>query len=384
MKDNDLIFPKVNKALTDFLNDEDGNISRKRLVSIGSFILLMSIINFDTVFAHRSHASHTSHSSHSSTSYIRDHTNHSSHSDHGSHSSHNSHTSHSNTTSHSNSAYSTEGDVEYAPSISEIPEYSISPIENGSVIDLSTAPLAVDASEANSTLLNMDLPIPDTNSVDAMKSTGLEFNSSLIDKGIVVGSTLAGSAAIIAGGAGTIHIIKDKKAAAKSKAAASSYLSEFNENSIEHKIEELKGASDLDTTKTFLKDLADESVLNDKKLDIIQCIENIGDLQKAIDNNPNQKELIDRFTSYFIPETIGILLTYVQYIKDNAPQKSQDVIYKKSKESLRALNEALQEKIQNIYQYSTMETVAKAEALNKILEQNGYTKEKINEKEGKN
>ena len=81
-----------------------------------------------------------SHSSHSSTSYIRDHTNHSSHSDHGSHSSHNSHTSHSNTTSHSNSAYSTEGDVEYAPSISEIPEYSISPIENGSVIDLSTAP----------------------------------------------------------------------------------------------------------------------------------------------------------------------------------------------------------------------------------------------------
>ena len=56
MKDNDLIFPKVNKALTDFLNDEDGNISRKRLVSIGSFILLMSIINFDTVFAHRSHA----------------------------------------------------------------------------------------------------------------------------------------------------------------------------------------------------------------------------------------------------------------------------------------------------------------------------------------
>lgn len=32
MKDNDLIFPKVNKALTDFLNDEDGNISRKETV----------------------------------------------------------------------------------------------------------------------------------------------------------------------------------------------------------------------------------------------------------------------------------------------------------------------------------------------------------------
>lgn len=384
MKDNDLIFPKVNKALTDFLNDEDGNISRKRLVSIGSFILLMSIMNYDAVLAHGSHVSHSSHESHSSTSYIRDHTNHSSHSDHGSHSSHNSHTSHSNTASHSNSAYSSEGDVEYAPSISEIPEYSISPIENGSVIDLSATPSVTDASEANSTLLNMNLPMPDTNSVNTMKSTGLEFNSSLIDKGIVVGSTLAGSAAIIAGGAGTIHIIKDKKEAAKSKAAASSYLSEFNEDSIEHKIEELKDASDLDTTKTFLKDLADESVLNDKKLDIIQCIENIGDLQKAIDNNPNQKESVDRFTSYFIPETIGILLTYVQYIKDNAPQKSQDVIYKKSKESLRALNEALQEKIQNIYQYSTMETVAKAEALNKILEQNGYTKEKTNEKEGQN
>ena len=67
MKDNGLMFPKIDKAITDFLNDEDGNISRKKLVTIGSFVLLMSIMNFDTVFAHKSHASHSSHESHSYT-----------------------------------------------------------------------------------------------------------------------------------------------------------------------------------------------------------------------------------------------------------------------------------------------------------------------------
>ena len=109
------------------------------------------------------------------------------------------------------------------------------------------------------------------------------------------------------------------------------------------------------------------------------------DLQKAISNNPQQEESVSRFTSYFIPETIGLVLTYVQYVKDDVPKASQDIVYKKAKESVKALNEALQEKIQNIYQYSTMETVAKAEALNKILEENGYSngnKDDI-EKEGR-
>lgn len=115
-------FPSIHKTIDDFINDEDGNITRSQLVTIGAMILVMSIMSsIDAYAKHGSHRSHGSHGSHSSTSYIRSHTNHGSHSDHGSHESHSSHTSHSNTASHSNSLYSAEGDVSYGPSVSSIP-----------------------------------------------------------------------------------------------------------------------------------------------------------------------------------------------------------------------------------------------------------------------
>ena len=126
-------FPKIKKAIDDFINDEDGSILRSRIISIGSMVLLMTI--FAGIEAYAAHSSHKSHSSHSSTSYYRGHVSHTSHSSHvsgsnsrhGSHSNHSdhashaSHTSHANTSAHSNSIYSREGDVTYGPDVSDIP-----------------------------------------------------------------------------------------------------------------------------------------------------------------------------------------------------------------------------------------------------------------------
>lgn len=112
-------FPSVQKTIEDFINDDDGNITRSQMATIGALVLVMSIMS--TIDAYAKHSSHGSHKSHSSTSYIRTHSNHGSHSDHGSHESHSSHTSHSNTVSHSNSRYSSEGDVTYGPNVSSIP-----------------------------------------------------------------------------------------------------------------------------------------------------------------------------------------------------------------------------------------------------------------------
>lgn len=151
--DNEKIkFPKVSKSIEDFILDEDGNITRNRLVAIGTMIVLMSLLTGLEVLAkHGSHRSHSSHESHSSTAYIRNHTNHASHSDHYSHSSHashSSHTSHSNTASHSNSIYSAEGDVAYGPAVSDIPGVNVPQsneqlvINNGMVMAIPTVPAA--------------------------------------------------------------------------------------------------------------------------------------------------------------------------------------------------------------------------------------------------
>lgn len=171
-------FPSIQKTIEDFINDDDGNITRNHLVTIGAMILVMSIMSsMDAYAKHGSHRSHGSHGSHSSTSYIRSHTDHGSHSDHGSHDSHSSHTSHSNTASHSNSLYSAEGDVSYGPSVSSIPS-----VTSGSQ---SNAPYIVDGAVTrqmeSESLADAALPtVPNAPDVPATISPGVFEDPSVI------------------------------------------------------------------------------------------------------------------------------------------------------------------------------------------------------------
>ena len=83
MEQDNKFFSKINRSISDFLYEEEGNISRGKILTVGSLVLLAGIIFADEVFAaHRSHSSHRSPSSHSSGSY-------------GGHYSHQSHQSHS-------------------------------------------------------------------------------------------------------------------------------------------------------------------------------------------------------------------------------------------------------------------------------------------------
>lgn len=134
MNNMDELFPKFQKSIENLIEDEEGNIPGKKLLVLGTMIVVLgSLMQMEVFAGHRSHSSHKSHSSHSSGTSghgnhgsHESHASHTSHSDHGSHSnthsSHASHTSHSNTSSHSNSTYSSEGDVTYkAPAVENVP-----------------------------------------------------------------------------------------------------------------------------------------------------------------------------------------------------------------------------------------------------------------------
>lgn len=137
----DELFPKIQKSIENLIEDEEGNIPGKKLLMLGTMVVILgSLFPLDVLAGHRSHGSHRSHSSHSSghssgghESHVSHqshtssgtHSNHVSHSDHVSHASH---TSHSNTGSHSNSRYSAEGDVTYAPAASTIKGISVPPV----------------------------------------------------------------------------------------------------------------------------------------------------------------------------------------------------------------------------------------------------------------
>lgn len=87
-KDNSRVFPALTKALSNYLFDEEGNIARNRVVSVGAMAIVLGMLCSIDVFArHGSHVSHGSHGSHVSGAYVRSHSNHFSHSSHASHSS---------------------------------------------------------------------------------------------------------------------------------------------------------------------------------------------------------------------------------------------------------------------------------------------------------
>ena len=78
---NESLLPMLKRSIADFLYEEEGNITRNKVLTVGSMVLIMGIILSTDLFAahgsHSSHKSHSSHSSHSSSSY---HSSHSSHS----------------------------------------------------------------------------------------------------------------------------------------------------------------------------------------------------------------------------------------------------------------------------------------------------------------
>lgn len=104
-----LDFPHIQESIENFLYDEEGNIPRNKVVTLGSMMLIMSMMLASDIFAaHRSHSSHSSHRSHSSGSSGY-------HSSHSSHKSHRSHTSssHGSHSSSSHGSHSSASAVKY-------------------------------------------------------------------------------------------------------------------------------------------------------------------------------------------------------------------------------------------------------------------------------
>lgn len=147
-------FPEIQKSIQNYLYEEEGNITRNKLLMVGSLAVLMSVLfALDASAGHSSHRSHSSHSSHSSGSHSSGHSSHTSHQSHTSsttHSSHASstHSSHGSSATHSNVSTSTP-----APAPAPTPVYPdvLTPQQTYNTPDLPLVPQpAVSAPPASS------------------------------------------------------------------------------------------------------------------------------------------------------------------------------------------------------------------------------------------
>lgn len=99
-------FPEIKKSIQNYLYEEEGNITRNKLLMVGSLAVVMSVLF--ALDAEAGHRSHSSHSSHRSSSHGSGHESHVSHQSHQSGSGHSSHSSSSHG-SHSSGSHSSGG-----------------------------------------------------------------------------------------------------------------------------------------------------------------------------------------------------------------------------------------------------------------------------------
>ena len=99
-------------------------------------------------------------------------------------------------------------------------------------------------------------------------------------------------------------------------------------------------------------------------------------LEQTIIKYPERKGETDRFLNYYIPETIQVIMSYQHYIKVGINEDMLAKIQTKVINCVETMKSAIDKKISEIYQMATMNTVAQADALEKILGNDGFSKNK--------
>lgn len=94
-------------------------------------------------------------------------------------------------------------------------------------------------------------------------------------------------------------------------------------------------------------------------------------LQRTVVQYPDKKNSIYQFLHYYVPNAVKVVAEYQKYqfvVDDRALQN----VYEKVTAAVRTLDLAVLQKIADLYDLATMDTIAQADALRDILSQDGY------------
>ena len=143
---------------------------------------------------------------------------------------------------------------------------------------------------------------------------------------------------------------------------------------IETTIEKIIEGADLDSYIFYFEDVQHSQISEDMEKQIGILIEKLHKLSTALEKYPDKVEGTHRFSNYYLPETLRLIFAHQQYLTAGVSKEQIDKVYIKVMESIDTVITAVERKIDSIYQVATMDTIAKANALQKIMGQDGYVK----------
>ena len=145
-------------------------------------------------------------------------------------------------------------------------------------------------------------------------------------------------------------------------------------DNVEITLEKMIEGADLQSYIFYFEDVQHSQIKDDMERKISILIEKLHKLSIALEKYPDKVEGTHRFSSYYLPETLRLIFAYQQYLVAGVSKDKMDKVYNKVMEAIDTVIVAVERKVDSIYQVATMDTVAKANALQKIMGQDGYTK----------
>lgn len=139
-------------------------------------------------------------------------------------------------------------------------------------------------------------------------------------------------------------------------------------------LEKMIEGADLDSYIFYFEDVQHSQISEEMQNQVGVLIEKMHKLSAALEKYPDKVEGTHRFSLYYLPETLRLIFSYQQYLNAGVSKDKMNQVYDKIMESIETVIIAVERKIDSIYQVATMDTVAKANALQKIMGQDGYTK----------
>lgn len=149
---------------------------------------------------------------------------------------------------------------------------------------------------------------------------------------------------------------------------------EGTEDAVETKRLEMKyfEKDDMAAYSFSLKILRQGDLPEEMKNALEEMIKSIDRLEVALTKHPTYEEQTHRFFTYYVPETIRLLDSYLEYDKAAVAENRLNPVYDEVMNSIDQVTKAASQRTEEIYLMATMSTMAKADALQKIIGQDGY------------
>lgn len=121
-----------------------------------------------------------------------------------------------------------------------------------------------------------------------------------------------------------------------------------------------------------IKTMIDSDMSKQMKDALMEMVDSLACLETILEERPESRERSEQFFSYYIPEIIRILYSYMEYERLGLGKEQVNPLYEKVLSAVQKVSSAARQQVSDSYEHAMVDTTARADALTAILGQDGF------------